>query len=47
MMLDAGYWILKGNDPYFIQHQVSSILPLIAQTSILKIFSFLVPAYPG
>jgi hypothetical protein len=26
-MLDAGFWILvfKGNYPYFIQHQASSI----------------------
>jgi hypothetical protein len=46
-MLVSGYWILKGNYPYFIQHQVSSILPFIAQTLILKIFSFLVPACPG
>ena len=24
-MMVSGYWILKGNYPYFIQHQVSSI----------------------
>jgi hypothetical protein len=47
MMLDAGFWILKDCSPYFIQHQVSSILPLMAQTLILKIFPFLVPARPS
>jgi len=47
-MLVSGYWIVNGSYPYFIpakdgifdQHQVSSILPLLAQTLILKIFSF-------
>jgi hypothetical protein len=31
---DAGFWILdlKGNYPYFIQYQVSSILPFMATT---------------
>jgi len=29
------------------KHQVSSILPLMAQTLVLEIFSFLVPACPG
>ncbi len=29
-MLVSGYWILKGNDPYFIQHQASSIQHLAA-----------------
>jgi len=54
-MLVSGYWIVNGSYPYFIpakdgifdQHQVSSILPLMAQTLILNIFSFLVPARPG
>ncbi len=39
-MLASGYWILKGNYPYFIQHQVSSILQLMAQKLISKIFHF-------
>ena len=29
-MLVSGYWILKGNDPFLIQHQVSSIQHLAA-----------------
>jgi hypothetical protein len=29
-MLDSGYWILKGNYPYFIQQQASSIQYLAA-----------------
>ena len=38
-MLDAGFRILdlKGIYPYFIQHQVSSILPTMAQTFVSKI----------
>jgi hypothetical protein len=24
-MLVSGYWFLKGNNPFFIQHRVSSI----------------------
>jgi hypothetical protein len=29
-MLDAGFWIIEDNYPYFIQHPVSSILPNMA-----------------
>jgi hypothetical protein len=39
-MLVSGYWILKGNNPYFIQHQVSSILPLMTQTLFPKQLAF-------
>jgi hypothetical protein len=54
-MLVSGYWIVNGSYPYFIpakdgifdQHQVASILPLLAQTLILKIFSFAVSASCG
>jgi len=41
-MLVSGYWILKGNYPYFIQHQVSSILLLMAQASALRVPIFVV-----
>jgi hypothetical protein len=35
-MLDAGFWILdfKGNYPYFIQHQASSIQYLPTLTGL-------------
>ena len=36
-MLVSGYWILKYNDPYFIQNRVTSIQYLVAYGSI---FSF-------
>jgi hypothetical protein len=48
-ILDAGFWMLgfKGNNPFYIQHQVSRIFTLMARTLISKTFSFLVPAWPG
>jgi hypothetical protein len=41
-MLDAGYWIFKGNYPYFIQHQAPSIqyLPTLAQKFVFTILSY-------
>jgi hypothetical protein len=48
-MLDAGFWILdfKRKFSLFFQHQVSSILPIVAEMIVFTILSFLVPACPG
>jgi len=46
-MLVSGYWILKGNYPYFIQNQVSSICQFMAQTIISKIFHLWLSAFGG
>jgi hypothetical protein len=48
-MLDAGFWILdfKRKFSLLFQHQVSSILPIVAELIVFAILSFLVPACPG
>jgi hypothetical protein len=35
-MLVSGYWIFKGNYPYFIQHQASSVQYLAQHGVIVR-----------
>jgi hypothetical protein len=40
-MLVSGYWILKGNYPYFMQYQTSSIQYLAAYGANVNFKDFL------